>query len=514
MKTRIYGSLILLVFIVPSFYIFYRALFPFNPAQFLNIPIPILSAMAGNSICLSLSSSILAGLIGLVCAAAVVYYDFPGRSFVESALCLPLALPSYLVAAVYKDLAHRHFTLGINLENFWGASLVFAFSLYPYFYILLKTSLANQSVAYSEVGKSLGFNRLQRFTKITIPMAMPAIFLGMALIVMEIISDYGTVNILGIRTLTTGIYTIWFSADNPGLAAQLSMFLYIVPILAIFIVMRLSRNVSFNNPPNLAAGSDRRPLHGWGYAALGFSILVPLFIGFIFPTAILVVWAVSETNTVIGANLYTDLFNTLSLAALVAVICTVVSVFLSYLERVPRSGIYIGIVTWIINAQYAVPGIVVGISLLFLTGAFYELPILHWFSNTIAIIVFACVVRYFCFASFNIESGMKKIFFRYDEVSSTIGRGRVFALFNLHVPLLKPSIIAGCILVFINAAKELTMSLVLQPFDYSSLALRLYSYARMDMLKKGSPWALFMILIVVYPVFSMNKWLGYGEKRK
>jgi iron(III) transport system permease protein len=101
---------------------------------------------------------------------------------------------------------------------------------------------------------------------------------------------------------------------------------------------------------------------------------------------------------------------------------------------------------------------------------------------------------------------------RYEEVSSTLGMRKVSAFMTLRLPLLKRSLVVGGILVFICAAKELTMALVLQPFDFSTLSIRLYSFARMDFLKDGALSALFLILIVLYPVLSMNKWMGLEEK--
>jgi iron(III) transport system permease protein len=512
MRKKIIIMLVLLVFILPGIYIFYRAISPIDSSQTAQIHGPILVSLVCNSLTLAFLGSLLAALIGFVCAATVLFYDFPFRSLLESVLCLPLAIPSYLVAAIYKDLAHEYFMFGFELENIWGASLVFAFTLYPYFYILLKTAIQSQSSVYIETGKSLGLGPVQRFVKILVPMARPAMILGSILVGMEIMSDYATASLLGQRTITTGIYTALFSANDPVLAARLSMFLYLLPLCAILIATLSRRRVSVVNPPNRSSGVTRSPLKVWGVLCLTFSILIPLFAGFIFPVFTLVRWIIGNANIMGSESIFSDVFNTVSTGFLVVVSCIAVSLFFSNMKRKPGSKAFADVASRIINAQFVLPGIVVAISLLFITSTIDGLPCFRWFTRTSAIIVFACVIRFVCFSSFSIDSGMKRIMLRYEEVSSTLGMRKVSAFMTLRLPLLKRSLVVGGILVFICAAKELTMALVLQPFDFSTLSIRLYSFARMDFLKDGALSALFLILIVLYPVLSMNKWMGLEEK--
>lgn len=514
MKKYIFVFLILLFFLLPASYIIYQALYPFHPTPFQDLPPAILGALTGNTFFIVLNSSLLALALGLGCALVIVYYQFPGRRFLEAALCLPLAFPPYLLAAVYRELAHQYYQLGIEPEQPWFASLIFALNLYPYFYILLKMALENQSAMYSEAGKSLGLGTRQRLFKIILPLVKPALLLGLLLVVMEIVSDYGTVNLLGVRTLTTWIYNTWFNMNNPRLAAQLSLLLYVFPLLVILIFIRFYRQAAFYNPPNRFSNSLRRSRLGAKGAPAFFVILLPLLGGFVIPLGVLFSWAVPAMQTTKTALLFSDLGNTLLLALLVTVCCLVVALLFTWLKRYARPHPFLTAAGWIINLQYAVPGIVMGIALLVITGSFYDQPAIHWLLNTFGIIVIGCVMRYLCFAYFSLESGLKQIPFRFDEALAATKKGRGYTLLHLHLPMLSRSLVAGSILVFINVVKELTMSLILQPFNYSSLALRIYSFARMDQLKKSALYALFLVLIVLYPIFSMNRWFSPEERDK
>ncbi|MBN2535474.1 MAG: iron ABC transporter permease [Spirochaetales bacterium] len=511
MKKTVYGFIILLIFLLPVLYIVYEALSSSFSLPFLNIPCSILVSLLSNTLLVSIIGIFFAFITGLGCAVAVVYYEFPGRSFFEAALCLPLAFPPYIVAAVYKEMTHQYYQFGAGIENIWGAGLIFGFTLYPYFYLLLKTTFQNQSVIYIETGKSLGLHYRQRLFKIIFPMAKPAMFLGLLLVIMEIISDYGTVQILGVRTITAGIYDTWFSMFNQHLAAQLSLVAYVIPLLFLFIWTLFSRNASFYNPPNRWTPVKKNTLAA-GQAILSVCLLsIPLLAGFIIPFSILVSWAIEKLKITNTAFLFSNLFNTVILAFIVTLASIIISMFLHYLKRNSRPHSFIHAVCWIICAQYAVPGIVIGIALLFLTSAFYTFPGTRWLVSSIFLIVFACIIRYLCFSFFSIESGMKRISSRLDELTRILRKKSIYRIMHIHLPLLKPSIMIGCIFTFIIVAKELTMSLVLQPFHYSSLSLRIFSYTRIGMIKNSALFAIVLVLLSIYPVFSLSRWFNVQE---
>jgi iron(III) transport system permease protein len=344
-------------------------------------------------------------------------------------------------------------------------------------------------------------------------MAKPMIFLGLLLIVMEIISDYGTVHLLGIRTLTVGIYDTWFFMFNPRLAAWFSLVAYAVPLLALLIFTRFSRHASFYNPPNRSSVVRKRPVNSGQAAVIIFFLSIPLFTGFLIPLFVLVLWTIEKLGVTRTATLFMDLINTLSLSVIVSGISIIISSIFTYLKRKYGSHFLVNAAGWIVCAQYAVPGIVIGIAFLFLTRALYSLPVTRWLMNSVFLIVVACVIRYLCFGFFSIESGMRRISGLIDEHARTLGKSSRYLLFHVHLPMLKPSIIVGCILVFVAMIKELTISLVLQPFHYSSLALRIFSYSNMDMLKNSALYALFLVLICIYPVFSLYRWFNPEENR-
>lgn len=87
------------------------------------------------------------------------------------------------------------------------------------------TTFNNQLGNYIEMSKTLGISKFRMIKSIILPLSRPAIFIGISLVAMETLSDYGTVSFFGISTLTTGIYNSWFIFDDIQTSNLLSIVL-------------------------------------------------------------------------------------------------------------------------------------------------------------------------------------------------------------------------------------------------------------------------------------------------
>ncbi len=173
-------------------------------------------------------------VLGTGLAALVSFCDFPGRGWIEWALVLPLAMPGYVFTL---------FALGLDvpgIRSTGGAIVIFTLVLYPYVYLLGRAAFLAQSRTLLEAARGLGLSRGRAIGRVALPLARPAILGGVALALMEALADFGTVNLLGVRTFTDAIYRVWFIAFDRDAAMQLATLLVSVT-LALLVLERLAR---------------------------------------------------------------------------------------------------------------------------------------------------------------------------------------------------------------------------------------------------------------------------------
>ncbi len=498
---------------LPIVYLMLVAFFPVERFLVLDLGRPVLASLVLNTVQLCFISCILSLILGTVTSYLEVHYAFKGKDFIGTAIYLPILFPPYIVAMVFSEISH---SLPGWVEPFlgsvWGGGFIFAFTLYPYVFILTKISLSSQGLIYMEIGKGLGLNRMVRIKKILLPMALPSIFLGMLLVFMEVISDYGTVSLLGIRTFTIGIYDVWFSMYDSKMAIQMSLMMLTLPVTLFLVFWIKTKTRAVYNPSNRPQMQLPKPLYSGGQYLVFLLCLLPPLFGFFIPAAVLIFWCAETLHKLDINTVYSDIFHTLFLSFIVTFSCIACGTLLSWAKRNEAKSLVLKALTWMATMNYAIPGISLAIGLLLLTGSVYQLPFGEWISNTILFLVFAAVIRYICFVFFCVEGGMKKISHQLDEAAVCAGITRWRSLFMVHLPLLKRSVIIGAALVFINITKELTMTLVLQPFNYSTLAIRVFTYAKVDMIKESAVFAVCLILIGAYPVLSLNRWLNPNQQ--
>ena len=196
-----------------------------------------------NSLILLSGVLILTLVIGVSTAYIVSFYSFPLSNFFKWSLILGFAVPPYIYAYSLTAFFENYGTAYTILKNLFGESnynlfipkfdgmigaiLSISFSIYAYVYILTRASFYFQSDNLIELGKNLGFTKIQSLFKIIIPSARPAIVAGLSLVAMETLSDFGAVDFFSVNTLTTAIYNSWLSFDDLAFSNQLSFYLLV-----------------------------------------------------------------------------------------------------------------------------------------------------------------------------------------------------------------------------------------------------------------------------------------------
>lgn len=485
----------------------------------------VLPTYLKNSLLISLGVGFGSVIIGLPAAWLVAMYQFPGRRVFEWLLLLPLAMPTYLMAYTYTDFLEfagpvqswiRQIT-GLGVGDYWfpeirslgGAIFTFSFVLYPYVYLFCRAAFLEQSICVIEASRTMGRTPWQCLHSIGLPLARPALAGGVALVIMESLADYGAVDYFAIDTFTTGIYRTWAGLGSPVGAAQLSALLLTL-IFLILAIEKLSRG-----PRRFFHTTNRyRAIPGWLLSRprqiLAIALCsVPIIIGFLLPVGILLHLAVSQGA--MGGSFMDSARHSFILAGSTAVIAVAISLVLAYSKRQSPSRLRSAI-QQMASLGYAVPGSVIAIGVMLALGEWDGLVVKLGFGpllgGTIAGLLFAYVVRFLAVALNSIEAGFQKINPSLDQAGRTLRAGTWRLLARVHFPLLRSSALAAGILVFVDVLKELPATLIIRPFNFDTLAIRVYHLAGDERLAEAAVPALLIVGVGLLPVIILSRMIS------
>jgi iron(III) transport system permease protein len=489
----------------------------------------VLAEFIVNSVLLASGTAAIAIVIGAGTAWLVTMHAFPGRGLFEVALLLPLAMPAYLIGYVYTDLldvmgpvqAALRSTFGWRFGDYWfpeirtlpGAILMFGLVLYPYVYLLCRAAFLEQSVCLTEVARTLGCSRLSMIRRVALPLARPAIAAGAALAVMEALADFGTVQHFAVRSFTTGIYQAWFHMGDRTAAQQLAACLMGV-VATLLLLERAARGPRrFFNTSTKHQALVCEKLTGAAAAGAALACALPIVFGFALPALRLVLLAAEGGDT--AARVLPYATHSVTLAGLAATAAVAVAVIMAYGARLRRTSLMRGALT-VASLGYAVPGSVIAVGVLVPFGLF-DNALDAWMrarfgvstglllSGTIAALVFAYVVRFLAVALSTVEAGLARIRPSVEDAARVLGRGPGGTLVAVHAPLIRGSLLSAALLVFVDTMKELPATLIVRPFDFDTLAVRVYNLASDEKLAQASTAALVIVAAGLVPVMILAR---------
>ena len=489
----------------------------------------VLADYAANTLLLAVVVGVLAAIIGVATAWTVATKEFPGRGVLSWALVLPLAAPAYVVAYVYTDLLEHSGPVQTllrdamgwrvgdyvfpSIRSLGGAALMLALVLYPYVYLLARTAFAAQAASLAEAARVLGAGPARAFWRVALPAARPAIAGGVALAGMEAVADFGVVEYFGVATFTTGIFRTWFALGDRAAAAQLAAWLFVV-VAVLVLVEHYGRRGRFSNPVRRGAAAPRRRLTGArAFLATGGCVL-PLLFGFALPALVLVRHALAVGDPLWGRGFADFVAASFGVAAAAAVIATALALALAYSVRL-RRGRALGAAVRLATLGYALPGAVLAVGVLvpltaldkslarFLNTRF-DADVGLLLTGTAAALVFACVARFLTVAYNACHGGLEKVHRLLDDVAQTLGATPRRVLGAVHVPLLGGAVASAALLVFVDVLKELPATLILRPFDFETLATRVYRLASDERLPEASTAALAIVLVGLIPAVLLG----------
>jgi iron(III) transport system permease protein len=506
------------------------ALFGGGTATWSHLVATVLPAYVWNTVWLLAGVSAGVISIGVVSAWLVTAYRFPGSRVLEWALILPLAMPAYVMAYAYTDWLQftgpvqsglRALT-GWQAREYWfpdvrsvpGAAAMFSFAFYPYVYLLARTAFLTQSRSAVEAARLAGYGPWGSFARAALPLARPAIAGGTALALMETLADFGVVSYFAVETFTTGIFKAWLSMGDLAAAAQLATAL-IGFVLAILVLERWSRGAARYHSTSLRAPLSPQPLHGARAAAAFFACAAPVLFGFLLPAAILAAIAVDAGPQGWAPNLAALVANSVSVAAISALVTVAAAVVLGYASRASRSPLVAG-ASRLAALGYAVPGAVIAVGIMVPLGrldnalagwleAAFGVKVGLIFIGTVTALVYAYLVRFLAVALHAVEAGLAEVRPSMDDAARGLGLGLLATLRRVHLPLLAPSVLAAALLVFVDTMKELPATFALRPFNFDTLAVAAYHLTKDERLGEAALPALLIVAVGLVPLVLLSR---------
>ncbi|MFC4258878.1 ABC transporter permease [Marinobacter lacisalsi] len=489
----------------------------------------------GTTLILMLGVSVLTLAIGLSTAWAVTMCEFPGRRMFQWALLLPFAVPAYVIAYVYTDLLQYAGPVQGALRDFfgwqssrdywfpeirslWGATLMLGLVLYPYVYLLARAAFLEQSPSLFSVSRSLGHSALSTFFRVVLPIARPAIAVGLSLVLMETLNDFGTVDFFAVQTLTAGLFDTWMNLGNLGGAAQIAM----VMLTFVVILVTLER-YSRRRQQQYAARDNRSPIHRFTMSRPRQWICVvtcatPIVFGFIVPALVLARYAVIYFDQSWSAGFLENTFNSLFLSTAAAFATLIIGLTLAYSRRLHDTK-PMQVMMRLSSLGYAMPGAVLAVGVIVPMAAFdnqVDAWMREWFgfstglllSGTTFALIFAYTVRFLAVSAGSLESGLQKITPSMDMAARSLGKSTTATLLQVHLPMLRGTMLTAALVVFVDCMKELPATLILRPFNFDTLATHVYQYASDELLGISALPALIIVLAGIVPIILMSRSIG------
>lgn len=526
------GWLVALLVIMPIAAVIWLA---FNPSENIwpHLIGSVLPVYVESTLLLLAGVGALSLFIGVSTAWLVTLCNFPGRRVFEWALLLPFAIPAYVIAYIYTDLLEYAGPVQSGLRELFGwssardysfpeirslggAVLMLSLVLYPYVYLLTRSSFLEQSINIRDASRTLGCSAWQSFFRISLPVARPAIAVGLALVAMETLNDFGTVDFFAVKSLSAGIYDAWLNMSNLGAAAQIATLMMLFVVLFIWLERTSRAKAKQFSGADRFKRLERYNLTGGKAVAATLLCLAPVLFGFLIPLAELGSMTLNHLDQFTDSRFLQQASNSFLLSSGAAIFTAILALLLAYSQRLNPNLAGLRFAAKLAHLGYALPGAVLAIGVIIPFAAF-DNTLDSWMRDTFDIstglllsgtpfaILFAYSVRFLAVSSGSIESSLAKVTPSMDMASRSLGANSFDTLKRVHLPLIRTGLLTALLVVFVDSMKELPATLILRPFNFDTLATAVYQFASDEKLEAAAPGSLLIVLVGIIPVILLSR---------
>tara|TARA_B100000700_G_scaffold269279_1_gene310554 strand:- start:5297 stop:6952 length:1656 start_codon:yes stop_codon:yes gene_type:complete len=481
-----------------------------------------------NTLSLMFGVAIVSLVFGVSTAWLVVRYDFRMRRFFEWLLLLPAAMPAYLIAYTYGDFLEysgpvqriiRDLGGWESSSDYWfpqirsleGACLLMGSVLYPYVYVMARVGFLLIPSTFFDVSNLVSRNG---FWSVGIPLARPAIMAGTALVLMETISEFGVVEYFSIQTFTLGIFNVWLGMNNITAAAQIAClcFIFIVILISIEVISRSRQRFTDTTKKSQSLSPIKK--RGLGEIICWLLCILPIGIGFLIPMGVLLGFVFEGYSVGFNSDIADAAINSLIIGVSVAAIIISVSSFMLFTSKY-RGPHLLKNLSQLSSLGYAFPGAILAIGVVSITGYLdraiadvsndlFNAEYQGFFGGSIGLIIFACVIRFQAIGYGAVSKGIERVPNNLVEASQVLGSNFMDQSTKIIIPMIRLSILAGALLVFVDVMKELPMALILRPFNFETLATYIYQFAKDELLEEAALPAVMIVATGIIPVLFLN----------
>ncbi len=447
-------------------------------------------------------------IIGAGCAWAITRYNFWGQRILQWGLIVPLAFPAYITAYAYTDMLDF---IVPHIRTPLGAAVIMTLCLYPYVFIFARNGFMKQAQNQIEAASLMGASQWDQFIKIALPAARPSFFVGLSLVVMETLADYGTVSYFGVRVFSTVIYDAWAGYGDIHAAARLSLILLSFMMIVLFLERHSRGQMKFFNIKG--SGNQlvsQKKLKGWKSVLLFMTCAMPVAAGFIIPMGILISLS---TQDILQSSDKLEFFvsslpyikNTLILAVTAGLLGVTIAFGLAMIKRDTNSPV-IAHLYQVAGFGYALPGVILGLGLLIISG-FIQNHLGLLLSGSFIFLIVGYIIRFLIIPLQGLDAAFEKISPNLDQAARLLRKNKLSEFWHVRMILLRPALLSALLLLMVDVIKELPLTIILRPFNFDTLAVHAYHLASDERLAQAAFPSLLIAISGLIPVLILSRFM-------
>jgi iron(III) transport system permease protein len=481
--------------LLPLVYLLIRA-FGASPEMLNNVVFRMRNLrLLGNTLLLTFGVLILDALIALPLAYLSVRIKIKARRFITLLGVLPLAMPGYVMAYALLGMGGYNGTFqawfGLNLpriSGFTGSLIVLSICTFPYLYLNLRTALLGMDQSIEEVSRSLGYDAKSTFFKVILPQLRPAFLAGALLISLHVIGDFGTVSLMRFETFSYALYLQYIAAYDRIYAAWLALMLLGLTTGALVLEYKLLKKAIFHRlGRGVSKAKTYLDLGPWAIPAYTFVAILTLG-AVVLPVSSIVFWINQTAFASVAGDLFEAFLNSVKASAPAAVLTTLMALPLAYIGVRYKSSLS-NPIERVAYLGYATPPLAFALAFVF-----FSLQVSTALYQSLLLLVIAYSLHFLAEGIGPVRSALYQAPPHLEEAAQSLGYSSIKSFFKVTLPMLRGGIIASTSLVFLSAMKELSITFLLSPIGFDTLALRVWSYTGEAMFAEAAPFALAILL--------------------